>query len=113
MLGGWSTPRPGHFTPRKDPVPIGWAPGPVWTGAENLVPTGFRFLDRPARGESLYRLSYRGPRTGLCHSIRTVRCTVPVSEAYKQNFGEETYTGRPLRTPTTKWVVLIRIVQSR
>jgi hypothetical protein len=30
------------FTPRKDPVPIvqeaGWAPGPVWTGAENLVP---------------------------------------------------------------------------
>jgi len=37
---GWvvrSTPRP-HFTPGKDPVPIlqeaGWAPGPVWTGAE-------------------------------------------------------------------------------
>ena len=30
----------------KDPVPIvqeaGWAPGPVWTGAENLAPqTGF------------------------------------------------------------------------
>ena len=27
--------------PRKDPVPIvqdaGWAPGPVWTGAENLA----------------------------------------------------------------------------
>ena len=39
---GWSTPRPGSFTPRKDPVPIvqeaGWAPGPVWTGAENLAP---------------------------------------------------------------------------
>jgi len=32
------------FTPRKDPVPIvqeaGWAPGLVWTGAENLAPTG-------------------------------------------------------------------------
>ena len=32
-------PRP-QFTPRKDPLPIvqeaGWAPGPVWTGAENL-----------------------------------------------------------------------------
>ena len=31
--GGWSTPRPGLFTPRKDPVPTvretGWAPGPV------------------------------------------------------------------------------------
>jgi len=36
-------PRP-LFTPGKDPVPIvqeaGWAPGPVWTGAENLTPTG-------------------------------------------------------------------------
>ena len=35
--GGWSTPRPSRFTPRKDPVPIvqeaGWAPGPVWMGA--------------------------------------------------------------------------------
>ena len=34
-------PRP-LFTPGKDPVPIvqeaGWAPGPVWTGAENLSP---------------------------------------------------------------------------
>ena len=33
------------FTPGKDPVPItqeaGWAPGPVWTGAENLIPPGF------------------------------------------------------------------------
>ena len=41
--GGWSTPRPGRFTPEKEPVPVvqdaGWAPGPVWTGAENLAPT--------------------------------------------------------------------------
>ena len=33
---------PAAFTPGKDPVPIvqeaGWAPGPVWTGAENLAP---------------------------------------------------------------------------
>ena len=32
------------FTPGKKPVPIvqeaGWAPGPVWTGAENLVSRG-------------------------------------------------------------------------
>ena len=53
------------FTPRKDPVPIvqeaGWAPGPVWTGAENLVPTGIRSPDRPARSQSLYRLSYPVP----------------------------------------------------
>ena len=40
--GGWSTPRPGRFTPGKDPVPIvqeaGWASGQVWTRAENLAP---------------------------------------------------------------------------
>ena len=40
-----STPRL-HFAPGKDPVPIlqeaGWAPGPVWIDAENLVPTGIR-----------------------------------------------------------------------
>ena len=63
--GGWSTPRPGRFTPGKDPVPIvqeaGWAPGPVWTGAENLAPARIRSPDRPARSESLYRLSYPGP----------------------------------------------------
>jgi len=33
-------------TPRKDLVPIVqetvWVPGPVWSGAENLVPTGIR-----------------------------------------------------------------------
>jgi hypothetical protein len=43
------TPR-SQFTPRKAPVPVvqeaGWAPGPVWTGAENLAHTGIRFLDR-------------------------------------------------------------------
>jgi hypothetical protein len=42
--GGWSAPRPGRFTPRKEPVPIvqeaGWAPGPVWTRAKNLAPPG-------------------------------------------------------------------------
>jgi len=41
---GWGvgvTPRP-LFTPGEEPVPIvqeaGWAPGPFWTGAENLAP---------------------------------------------------------------------------
>ena len=55
------TPRP-LFTPGKDPVPIvqeaGWVPEPVWTGAENLAPAGIRSPDRPARSQSLYRLSY-------------------------------------------------------
>ena len=43
----------------------GWAPGPVWTGAENLVPTGIRSPDRPASSESLYRLSYPGPHVSF------------------------------------------------
>ena len=50
--------------PWKDPVPIvqeaGLTPGPVWTGAENLAPTVIRSPDRPARSQSLYRLSYPG-----------------------------------------------------
>ena len=67
---GWGvsvTPRP-FFIPGKDPVPIvqeaGWAPGPVWTGAEDLAPTGIRSLERPARSQSLYRLRYRP----TCHN---------------------------------------------
>ena len=61
---GWSTPRPGRFTPWKDPVPVvqeaRWAPGPAWTGAESLAVTGIRSPGRPARSESQYRLSYAG-----------------------------------------------------
>ena len=64
--GGWSTPRPGHLYPGKDPVPIvqetGWASEPVWIGAENLAPTGIRSPDLPARSYSLYRLSHPGFR---------------------------------------------------
>jgi len=55
------TPRP-LFNTGKDPVPIvqeaGWAPGPVWKGAENLAPIGIRSPERPGRSQSLYRLSY-------------------------------------------------------
>ena len=55
-------PRSGHLTPGKELVPIVqeavWAPGPVRTRAENLAPTGIQSLDRPARSQSLYQLSY-------------------------------------------------------
>ena len=64
---GWGvsvTPWP-LSTPKKDPVSIlqeaGWAPGPVWRGEENLVPTGIRSPDPPARSQSIYRLPYPGP----------------------------------------------------
>ena len=67
--GEGSASRPGRFTPGKEPVPIvqetRWAPGPFWTGAENLAPTGIRSPYRPARSQSLYRLSYSGPPLNL------------------------------------------------
>jgi hypothetical protein len=57
--GGWLTPRPSLYPRETDPVPIvqvaGWAPGPVWTGAEDLDPTEIRSPDIEARTESLYR----------------------------------------------------------
>ena len=50
-------PRP-LYTPGKDPVPIvqeaEWAAGPVWTGVENLAPTGIRSPDQPAHSQLLY-----------------------------------------------------------
>jgi hypothetical protein len=49
---------PAALYPWKDSVPIvqeaGWATGPVWTGAENLAPTGIQTPDRPARSQLLY-----------------------------------------------------------
>jgi hypothetical protein len=73
-IRGWGvsvTPRP-LSTPGKDPVPIireaGWAPGPVWTCAKNLAPTGIRSPDRPARRQSL-----PGPPLTLCSWIEMVQ----------------------------------------
>jgi hypothetical protein len=44
--GGWLTPGPCRLTPGNNPVPIvqeaGCAPGPVWTGVENIASTGSR-----------------------------------------------------------------------
>jgi hypothetical protein len=62
--GSGQRPAPAALPRERDPVPIvqqpGWARGSVWTGAENLAPTGIRSPDHPARSESLYRLSYPG-----------------------------------------------------
>ena len=79
---GWGvsvTSRP-LFTLGKDPVPTvqepEWAPGPVWTVAENLTPTGIRPPDRPARRQSLYRLGYP-THNNLCTSDNTFTIHVP------------------------------------
>jgi hypothetical protein len=50
--GGWLPPRHGRFSPGRRHGTIvyeaGWAPGPLWTGAENLAPTGSLSPGRPA-----------------------------------------------------------------
>jgi hypothetical protein len=55
--GEGSASRPGRSLPPKDPVLIVyealWAPGPVWTGAENLAPHRDSIPDRPAHSQSL------------------------------------------------------------
>ena len=68
--GEGSASRPGRsLPPEKTQYPLyrrlGGVPGPVWTGAENLAPTGIRSPDRQARSQSLYRLRYPA------HSIKS------------------------------------------
>ena len=80
-------PRP-LFTPSKDPVPIvqeaGWAPGPVWTGAENLATTGIRSPDRPARSQSLCRLCYPASSRGTTLYIQQmVYVMLKIMELFK------------------------------
>ena len=54
--GGWSMAHSGRFTPppERGQLPTAqeaeWAPGPVWTGKENLAPTEIRTPNRPVRG---------------------------------------------------------------
>jgi len=52
--------------PGKDPVPFvqeaEWAPGPVWTGAENQAPpTGILSPDRPSRSSVAIPTELPGP----------------------------------------------------
>jgi len=51
-------------------------PGPVWTGAENLAPTGIRFPYRPALSQSLYRLRYPA------HKIKCSIFDIPLTTAW-------------------------------
>jgi hypothetical protein len=59
-MGGQRHAQPLYPRERHIVQEAGWAPGPVWTGAENLVPTGIR-----SPSESLYRLSYPSPQTAV------------------------------------------------
>jgi hypothetical protein len=78
---GWvvnATPRP-LYPRERDPVPIvqdaGWAPGPVWKGAKNLVPIGIRSPDRPACRYTGYTIP--------AHSISIHRVEIPSWSGYK------------------------------
>ena len=71
--GGWSKPVPAALPLGKKRVPIiqeaGWARGPLWTGAENLTPTGIRSQDRQVRSESNLNTSYTKAITADLYSI--------------------------------------------
>jgi hypothetical protein len=86
-------------TPGKHWIPIaqeaGWATGPVWTGAENLAPTGIRSPARPAHIQSLYQLSYSPHifvplviKISRSLNFRGILCTFTLQTAqYHGNFG--------------------------
>ena len=64
--GGWSTPRPGRFTPPGKTRSslyrtLGGSQGRSEEVRKDLAPTAIRSPDLPDRSESLYRLSYPGP----------------------------------------------------
>jgi hypothetical protein len=71
--GGWQTPRPRRFTPweRSCTHCLGGrlALGPVWTGGENVAPTGIRSPDVPARTEPLYLLENNQIIDLTCYSV--------------------------------------------
>ena len=87
MTGGGRPHAPSTSTPGKDPVPIlleaGWSPGPVWTGVKSR-PHRDSIPDRPARSQSLHRLSYRAHTTNTCMQYNHAReivvssCTMPL-----------------------------------
>ena len=66
MVVGGQRHAPPALPPGKDSVPIvweaGWVSQPVWTGTENLAPQVYSISGPTRPSESLYRLSYPGPK---------------------------------------------------
>ena len=74
---GCSKSSPDRLTPAgRDQVPVvqevWWTPQPVWTSAVNLDRTRIRSLERPARSETLYRVSYPGPHESSVVNVFSV-----------------------------------------
>ena len=92
--GGWSMPTPTALLPAKTRYPLyrrlGGSQG--WSGRVRKIspPTGIGSPDRPARSESLYRLSYPGPVINHMHSnsvsIEKMRSVVRQMMTSQANF---------------------------
>jgi hypothetical protein len=102
---GWvvsTTPRP--LYPGKDPVPIvqeaGWTPEPVRTCAKNLPPPGTRSPDRPARSQSLYRMSYPAHILSMVQVIKNSKCSTNLQEQNRSassGWNNKSFTAVPNR----------------
>ena len=68
----------------------GWVcPGPVWTGAENLAPPlGIPSPERPARSQSLYRLSYRAHKVCPIPAINVANPEIKSKITFNQQLKE-------------------------
>jgi len=105
---GWvvsSTPRP-LFTSGKVSVPIvqeaGRASRPVWTGGKSR-PHRDSIPDRPARSQSLYRLSYPAHNVYIKSSL--------ITYVYKMHSKQtDRQTGRQLHKRTLVWKCMLRLV---
>jgi hypothetical protein len=111
-LGSWLTPRPSCFTPGSDLIPLYRRMGgpQVWADTENLAPNRIRSPDRPARSDSLYRLSYPGHTTTKTTTANENVNMITHNSYYQQKTGLialKTNTVRSLRIsgwnyPTTR-----------
>jgi hypothetical protein len=56
---------------------VEWAPGPVWTVAENLTTDGIRSPDRPACSQSLYRPDFHSAKYKFVFEVLSVNRMSP------------------------------------
>ena len=86
-----ATPWPFYSRERPGTLCIGrWVvPMAGLDGCGNLAPTGIRSPDRPSPSQSLYRLSYPGPRYIYgCLPVLSIGCWCKNSKIYVQHFGK-------------------------
>jgi hypothetical protein len=100
MVVGGQHDAPAAFTLRIDAVPIvqeaRWASERVWIGAENFAPTGIRFPDLSARGESLYRLRHPGSYIYI-YSSSKVGVPCDMNNYFRGSFAEKKFEKHKFR----------------